>query len=272
MQVNVMWIHYYCLGRDLVQKHFRNSLTNCTRCDLTSESPSSGPPLITMTTCVLEFSTRIFMMSWVWVQRFRGTQTQLKDGGMVLKLKSKNLSTIYFSRPHWPSTLIKYLDTCVVLTCTLKFMHTSPCRRRSQPICGQNPDRVVGVVGTVEKVFLVCRVLVTEHLIVLVHDIFDRGSVRTLLTIVETMSLTWFWRFLSCHVFGPVNHGQNWKGWERSGEKAWLSVMIKLKLAWLSRSMILPLGTFPWLSLSVILAKTSLKGLILIILSTYQAW
>ena len=25
-------------------------------------------------------------------------------------------------------------------------------------------------------------------------------------------------RFLSCHLFGPVNHGQNWKGWERSGE------------------------------------------------------
>jgi hypothetical protein len=43
---------------------------------------------------------------------------------------------------------------------------------------------------------------------------------------------------------------------------------VKMKLAWLSRSMILPLGTFPWLSLSVIHAKTSLKGLILIILST----
>ena len=27
-------------------------------------------------------------------------------------------------------------------------------------------------------------------------------------------------RFLSGHVFGPVNHGQNWKGWERSGEKS----------------------------------------------------
>ena len=27
-----------------------------------------------------------------------------------------------------------------------------------------------------------------------------------------------FIRFLSCHVFGPVNHGQNWKSWERSGE------------------------------------------------------
>jgi hypothetical protein len=27
-------------------------------------------------------------------------------------------------------------------------------------------------------------------------------------------------RFLSCHLFGPVNHGQTWKGWERSGEKA----------------------------------------------------
>jgi hypothetical protein len=26
-------------------------------------------------------------------------------------------------------------------------------------------------------------------------------------------------RFLSCHLFGPVNHGQNWIGWERSGEK-----------------------------------------------------
>jgi hypothetical protein len=26
-------------------------------------------------------------------------------------------------------------------------------------------------------------------------------------------------RFLSCHLFCPVNHGQNWKGWERSGEK-----------------------------------------------------
>jgi hypothetical protein len=26
-------------------------------------------------------------------------------------------------------------------------------------------------------------------------------------------------RFLFCHLFGPVNHGQNLKGWERSGEK-----------------------------------------------------
>ncbi len=26
-------------------------------------------------------------------------------------------------------------------------------------------------------------------------------------------------RFLSCHLFGPVNHGQAWRGWERSGEK-----------------------------------------------------
>lgn len=26
-------------------------------------------------------------------------------------------------------------------------------------------------------------------------------------------------RFLSCHLFGPVNHGQNWKGWERRVEK-----------------------------------------------------
>jgi hypothetical protein len=26
-------------------------------------------------------------------------------------------------------------------------------------------------------------------------------------------------RFLSCLLFCPVNHGQNWKGWERSAEK-----------------------------------------------------
>jgi hypothetical protein len=24
-------------------------------------------------------------------------------------------------------------------------------------------------------------------------------------------------RFLFCHLFGLVNHGQNWKGWEKSG-------------------------------------------------------
>ena len=33
----------------------------------------------------------------------------------------------------------------------------------------------------------------------------------------------------TCHVFGPLNHGHNWKGWERSGGKAWLSVIIKPK-------------------------------------------
>jgi hypothetical protein len=36
-----------------------------------------------------------------------------------------------------------------------------------------------------------------------------------------------FIRFLSCHLFGPVNHGQTWRGWERSGEKG---LIIKLKL------------------------------------------
>jgi hypothetical protein len=25
-------------------------------------------------------------------------------------------------------------------------------------------------------------------------------------------------RFLFCQLFGPVNHRQNWKGWERSGD------------------------------------------------------
>ncbi len=39
---------------------------------------------------------------------------------------------------------------------------------------------MVRTVGTVEKVFFVCRVLAREHVIVLVHDIFDRGFVRKL--------------------------------------------------------------------------------------------
>ncbi len=38
-------------------------------------------------------------------------------------------------------------------------------------------------------------------------------------------------RFLSCHLFGPENHGQTWKGWERSGEKGLIIMIIKLKLA-----------------------------------------
>jgi hypothetical protein len=38
-------------------------------------------------------------------------------------------------------------------------------------------------------------------------------------------------RFLFCQLFGTVNHQQNWKGWEKSGEKAGLSVIINLKLA-----------------------------------------
>jgi len=39
---------------------------------------------------------------------------------------------------------------------------------------------MVGAVGTVEKVFFVSRVLASEHLIELVHDILDRGFVREL--------------------------------------------------------------------------------------------
>ncbi len=53
-----------------------------------------------------------------------------------------------------------------------------PSSQSSSPICVCVLVRVVGTVGTVEKVFFVCSVLATEHLIVLVHDIFDRGFVR----------------------------------------------------------------------------------------------
>jgi hypothetical protein len=54
--------------------------------------------------------------------------------------------------------------------------------------------------------------------------------------------------------------------------KAWLSLIIKLFRVWLSRPLIIRL--FPNLDYheSVILPKTRLKGLILIIKSTYQPW
>ena len=39
---------------------------------------------------------------------------------------------------------------------------------------------MVGSVGTVEKVFFFGSILTSEHHIVLVHDIFDRGFVREL--------------------------------------------------------------------------------------------
>ncbi len=55
---------------------------------------------------------------------------------------------------------------------------TSP--QSSSPIWVRVLVRVFGTVGTVEKVVFVCRVLASEHLIVLVHDILDRGFVREL--------------------------------------------------------------------------------------------
>ena len=55
---------------------------------------------------------------------------------------------------------------------------TSP--QSSSPICVRVLVRVLGSVGTVENFFFVSRVLPSEHLIVLVHDIFDRGLVREL--------------------------------------------------------------------------------------------
>ncbi len=79
-------------------------------------------------------------------------------------------------------------------------------------------------------------------------------------------------RFLFCHMFGPDNQDLFTTSLPPFQFCPWFSAIIKLKLSWLSRSMILPLGTFPWLSLSVTHAKNSLKDLILIILSTYQAW
>ena len=65
---------------------------------------------------------------------------------------------------------------------------TSP--QSSSPIYVRVLVRVIGAVGTVENVFFVCRVLATEHLIVLVHDIFDRGFVHKLVDHYRNLSAT----------------------------------------------------------------------------------
>jgi hypothetical protein len=70
-----------------------------------------------------------------------------------------------------------------------------------------------------------------------------------------------------------VNHGHTWKGWERSGEKG-LIISDNQAQTWLiitiNDTFIGDLPLIINLSLSVIHAKTSLKDLILIILSFAQ--
>ncbi len=133
----------------------------------------------------VELSARFFYDELSLSTRIRGTQTQHKNGDIVFMKLEENLSTIYFSRPYWPSTLIKYLKTCVVLTCTLKFMHlliqhpTSP--QSSSLICVRVLVPVLGVVGTVEKVFFISMLPLTEGL-------YTRFLTR-FLTMIETMSV-----------------------------------------------------------------------------------
>ena len=62
---------------------------------------------------------------------------------------------------------------------SLLLIQPPTCPQSRSPTCVRVLVRVLGAVGTVEKVFFVCR-LASEHLIVLVHDIFDRGLVREL--------------------------------------------------------------------------------------------
>ncbi len=80
-----------------------------------------GPHVITSECLSTWVEYKDFYTELSWVHYRDVWSTQLKKLDMVLMFFITNLSTICFSRPHWPSTLIKYLDTChsVVLTCTL---------------------------------------------------------------------------------------------------------------------------------------------------------
>jgi hypothetical protein len=68
-----------------------------------------------------------------------------------------------------------------------------------------------------------------------------------------------------------VNHGQNWKGWERSGENGLIISDNQAQTCLIITINDTSTGDLPLIITISDCAKTSLKGLILIILSTYQA-
>ena len=95
---------------------------------------------------------------------------------------------------------MKYLHTCVP---SLVHSHSWI------PSC----VRVLDILGTVEKFCFVSSSLDTEHLIVLVHDIFDRGFVRVLVD-----PATWVtWTDSSPPTLYPCDNSSLWghtKTWD----------------------------------------------------------
>jgi hypothetical protein len=76
-----------------------------------------------------------------------------------------------------------YMTNGFPLTCNSLLLTQPPTSLQfSSPICVRVLVRVVGAVGAVEKVILICfrLILATVYLIVLAHDIFDRGFEREL--------------------------------------------------------------------------------------------
>ncbi len=58
---------------------------------------------------------------------------------------------------------------------------TPPHSTVEHPTSAKSSSRLcVRFLGTVEKVCFVCMIPPTEHLIVLVHDVFERGLVRVI--------------------------------------------------------------------------------------------
>ena len=70
------------------------------------------------------------------------------------------------------NTNVYYSTQTFVFLC-VTLLHGHPKVGLNRVMSGD--DRLVRTVRTVEKVFFVCSILATEHLIVLVHDIIDRG-------------------------------------------------------------------------------------------------
>jgi hypothetical protein len=68
-----------------------------------------------------------------------------------------------------------------------------------------------------------------------------------------------------------VNHSQNWEGWERSGEKGLIISDNQAQTCLIITINDTSTGDLPLIITISDTCKTRLKGLILIILSTYQA-
>jgi hypothetical protein len=67
--------------------------------------------------------------------------------------------------------------------------------------------------------FILCETFVSGGVFTMFHCSIPRARNPGNFHTRESLKGFFCVHFFLYHLFGPVNHGQNWKGWERSREK-----------------------------------------------------